>query len=432
MAQQSATGDRRWSRFLNVGLLVGGFGIGQGAIFAIQSWLVAQGEFALLAAFGAHFSFAVLGTLFVDAGSITVLARHVAHLSGKQTSSAEISRIFWETSAFRVILAFLVVVVGGVYALAIAPEGFSRAYVLAALPGFLIWAGNAAGLLDGHKRSGLSGITGSVTFIASALALVLARHESPAAAGAILGGAFSIGNFLTVAAQWAALAAQGWTPRFARITSNGVARSCKDGLAMLCGILPGQLYFRFQIVLSTNYLGPEMTAVLLYAKQVVAAVTQVIGFVLRVEFPGLVQRFSRPAEQNFRTIIDCQKIALFLAVGASIAVFAMGVLMKFGHDDNFDKVALLISASAPTILTLSTLWIISQALAALSRFTLLSLIIVVFVFVGMAVSYLLLATFGVYAFIAGDIASHAVGVVLIYFCLRDLRWVDPLALVQRP
>jgi O-antigen/teichoic acid export membrane protein len=431
MAQRSASGDGRWPRVLNVGLLIGGFGVGQGAIFAVQTWLVAQGEFVLLAAFGAHFSFAVLGTLFVDAGSITVLARHVAHLSGEPTSNKEISRIFWETSTFRAILAFLVIAGGAVYALGIATDGFSRAYVLSALPGFLLWAGNAAGLLDGHKRSGLSGVTGSIAFTASALALIFARHEPSAVAGLILGGAFSVGNFMTVAAQWAALAKQGWMPGLSRITRRGTIQSSKDGFAMLCGILPGQLYFRFQILLSTIYLGAEMTAMLLYAKQIVSAVTQIVGFVLRVEFPGLVQRLSRPAEQNFRTIFDSQKIALHLAVGSTISVFAMGVLMRFVGDSNFNKVALLISASAPTILTLSLLWIMSQPLAALSRFTLLSLIIVVFVLVGMAVSYLLLAAYGVYAFIAGDIASHATGTLLIYFCLRDLRRADPLALVQR-
>jgi O-antigen/teichoic acid export membrane protein len=432
MAQRSAFDLGLWPRVLNVGLLIGGFGIGQGAIFAVQTWLVAQGEFVLLAQFGAHFSFAVLGTLFVDAGSITVLARHVAHLSGKPGAREEISRIFWETSAFRVFLALLIVLGGAIYALTIATEEFPRAYVLSALPGFLIWACNAAGLLDGHKRSGLSGITGSIAYIASAVALVFARHDSPAVAGAMLGAAFSIGNLATVVAQWAVLARHGWMPGFSRISSTGTIRSCKNGLAMLCGILPGQLYFRFQIVLSQAFLGPEQTAMLLYAKQIVAAATQIIGFVLRVEFPGLVQRFSRPAEQNFRTIFDSQKFALYLAVAATFAVLAMGVLMRLGHDEHFNKVALLICASAPTILTLSILWIISQPLAALSRFTLLSLIIVVFVLVGVAVSYLLLASYGVYAFIAGDIASHATGAVLLYFCLRDPKSVDPLASVQRP
>src|SRR5580704_4440101 len=132
MAQRSAFDLALWPRVLNVGLLIGGFGIGQGAIFAVQTWLVAQGELVLLAQFGAHFSFAVLGTLFVDAGSMTVLARHVAHLSGKPGASEEISRIFWETSAFRAVLALLIVLGGAIYALTIATEEFPRAYVLSA------------------------------------------------------------------------------------------------------------------------------------------------------------------------------------------------------------------------------------------------------------------------------------------------------------
>jgi hypothetical protein len=234
---------------------------------------------------------------------------------------------------------------------------------------------------------------------------------------------------MTVAAQWAALAKHGWMPGLAKITRRGTIQSGKDGFAMLCGILPGQLYFRFQILLSTIYLGAEMTAMLLYAKQIVAAVTQIIGFVLRVEFPGLVQRLSRPAEQNFRTIFDSQKTAFHLAIGATVAVFAMGVVMRFGGDNNFSKAALLIAAFSPTILTLSLLWIMSQPLAALGRLTLLSFVIIGFVAVGIAVSYLLLSTYGVYAFIAGDIASHTAGTLLIYFCLRDLRRADPLALV---
>jgi O-antigen/teichoic acid export membrane protein len=432
MAPPFTSNDGRWSRVLNVGLLIGGFGIGQGAIFVAQTWLVAKGEFDLLAAFGTHFSFGVLGALFVDAGSITVLARHVAGLSNGQTSKEEASLIFWETSAFRLLLALVIVLGGVVYALTVVTEGFSRSYLLSASPAFLFLAGNAAGVLDGLKRSGLSGVTGSIAFITSALALIFARHASPAMAGAILGGAFSIGNFLTVMAQWAALVGRGWRPGFPRITQSGMARSVKDGLAMLCGVLPGQLYFRFQLVLSAVYLGAEITAGLLYAKQVIAAVTQVIGFVLRVEFPILVQRFSRGDEQTFRTIFDAQKIAAYLAIGSTVAVFAVGVLMTFVRDYNFTKVALILMAFAPTILTISTMWIMAQALAALSRYAVLALVIAIFVIVGIAVSYLTLGAYGIYAFIAGDIASHATGAALLYLCLRDQKRVGPLTVVQRP
>ncbi len=413
-----------------MGLLVGGFGVGQGSIFAAQTWLVARGEFDLLAAFGTHFSFAILGTLFVDAGSITVLARHVARLSSGHTTTKDISRIFWETTLFRLSLATVIVFGGLVYAVVYTAEGFSRSYLISCSPAFLLWACNAAGVLDGLKRSGLSGITGSIAFVASAVGLIFARHASPEVAGAILGGALSLGNLLTVLAQWIALVKQGWTPGVPSITRSGMVRSVKDGIAMLFGILPGQLYFRFQLLLSATFLGAETTALLLYAKQIVSAVTQIIGFVLRVEFPGLVERFSRPGEHNLRAIFGAQKMAVFVAVSSTISVFGVGVLMEFAEGLNFSKAAFLVILFSPTVGTISFMWIVAQAIAALSRYTVLAIIIAIFVAVGMVVSYALLATYGVYAFVAGDLASHGTGIALLYFYLREQRRIHSTHVMQ--
>ncbi|MGO9361320.1 MAG: hypothetical protein ACLP1D_27190 [Xanthobacteraceae bacterium] len=411
--------EGRWPRFLNIGLLVGGFGLGQGSIFAAQTWLVARGELDLLAAFGTHFSFATLGTLFVDAGAITVLARHVAHLSSGQTSKADISRIFWETSLFRMILALVTIVAAATYTTVVSTDEFSRSYILAAAPGFLLWAVNAAGMLDGLKLSGVSGLTGSVTYVASALALGLAQHASLPGAGAILGGAFSIGNLVTVVAQWAVLRRHGLRPGPPEITRGGMARTTTDGIAMLGGMLPGQAYFRLQLLLSTTYLGAAPTALLLYARNVISGLTQIIGFVLRVEFPGLVRLFSQPDKHNIAAIFGAQKLASFLAIGLTIATVIAGGILTFAPQQSFSRIGVLIVAFSPTILTISIMWIVAQALAALSRYTVLAVIITIFHAVGLAVSYLTLAAHGLYAFVVGDLAAHATGMVLLYFFLRD-------------
>jgi hypothetical protein len=408
----------QWSRIFNVGLLVGGFGLGQGSIFVAQTWLVAQGELVLLAEFGTHFMVATLGTLFVDAGAITLLARHVAHLPGGQVSKADISRFFWETSLFRLILATFTILGGAAYALTSSDE-FSRSYMLSAAPGFLLWAANGAGMLDGLKLSGVSGVTGSITYVASALALALAEHASPAAAGAILGGAFSAGNLATVAIQWAVLGRHGLRPQSPTLTRSGFARAAKDGFAMLGGMLPGQLYFRFQLLLSTTLLGAAPTALLLYARQIISGITQVIGFVLRVEFPGLVQVCARTDKLGFATIFGAQKTAAFLALGLTTAVLGAGFFMTFAQQENFSKVGLLMIAFSPTILTISTMWIVAQALAALSRYTALAVILTVFHVIGMVVSYLTVTRYGVYAFVIGDLAAHATGLLLLCLFLRD-------------
>ncbi|MBR1089235.1 hypothetical protein JQ621_17355 [Bradyrhizobium manausense] len=424
--------DGRWARILNIGLLIGGFGLGQGSIFAAQTWLVARSELDLLAAFGTHFSFAVLGAMFVDAGAITVLARHVAHLAGGHESRKDISLIFWETSLVRLVLALLTILGGTIYAVTISMEPFTSLYVLLASPGFVLCAVNAAGMLDGLKLSGVSGLTGSIIYVASALALIFAPHVSRAMAGAVLGGAFSIGNLLTVLVQWGVLDRHGLRPASPEFTRNGLTRSTKNGLAMLCGTLPGQLYFRFQLLLSTTFLGSETTAFLLYAKQIISGVTQLIGFVLRVEFPALVQVFSQPDKHNFATIFGAQKIATFLAVGSTIATLFAGVGLTFANQRNFSEVGWLLIAFSPTILTISTMWIVAQALAALSRYTVLAFIIAVFAAVGMAVSYLTLSKYGVYAFIAGDMASHATGIILLYLFLREQKSDGSLVAAQGP
>ena len=65
---------------LNLVLLMSGFGLGQGSIFLAQTVLVANHEVSLLARFGTHFSFAMLGIITVEAGSLTVLARQANQL----------------------------------------------------------------------------------------------------------------------------------------------------------------------------------------------------------------------------------------------------------------------------------------------------------------------------------------------------------------
>ena len=89
------------------GLLVGGYGLGQGAIFGVQTWLFARGEFHLLSAFGTQFSFLMLGILLVDAGSATTLARQAAKLQSESTGG-EVWQTFWETAVVRAAIAVLV------------------------------------------------------------------------------------------------------------------------------------------------------------------------------------------------------------------------------------------------------------------------------------------------------------------------------------
>src|SRR5690606_30479576 len=101
----------------------------------------------------------------------------------------------------------------------------------------------------------------------------------PATAGAVLGAAFSAGYLLTVLVQLLALKLAGWGMRFENPRWAGIVSAGCDGLALLGGNLPGQAYFRVQLLISSAWLGPAPTALFIYVKQIVTAVIQLISFV---------------------------------------------------------------------------------------------------------------------------------------------------------
>jgi len=221
LASRSRSFRGQRQRLTNLALLVASLGLGQGVIFVSQSVLIAQGRYDLLADFGVHYSFAVLGIMLVDAGASTTLARMMAGLSREAGERAHVWQVFCETSVIRFVIAALIGLCAVLYVLYGAGEGFSRSYVMSALPGLLLWAFNGVGLLDGLRRSGVSGVSGALAYVATAIGLLIAAHEPASMAGAVLGAAFSIGYGLTLALQWLALARVRLVASFSRAHQGG-------------------------------------------------------------------------------------------------------------------------------------------------------------------------------------------------------------------
>lgn len=408
-----------WRRFINIGLLVSALGLGQGAIFLAQTWLLALGEFELLSAFGTHYSFAMLSILLIDAGATTTLARQVACRTHED--QREIWQRFWETSAWRALLAALVGSAAAVYAWQVAPDAFSRSYVLFALPGALVWACNPAGLLDGLRMSGISGITGAFAYASSAGALVFARGAAPELAGAALGAAFSLGYGVTVAAQWMALRGVGWLPQSPKLTRAGLARALKDSLALLFQLLPGQTMVRVQLLLSAAYLGAETTAIYIYVKQVIIAATLFIGVLLRVDFPELVQKMSRLDRLTVVDVFGAQKATLACAALLTVGGFIVCGAALLAPSFTFSRVASTLVVFVPTILTTSSLLMMAQAAAAFGMYWAVATMIAVGVACGLGVSFLLIDMAKIYALLIGELASHAISFGLLYWCMRRSR-----------
>ena len=423
-AGQRRAGFAHWPHIINLGLLITGLGVGQGTILVVQTWLLASGQLELLSWFGTHYSFAIFGIILTDGGTSTILAREVARLSSGQGATEEFWRIFCETVVFRLSMAALMGIAAAVYAMTAASDGFSRSYLLCALPGLLFWAGNATGLLDGLKLSGISGITGSFAYAASAIALALVPNASPESAGLILGGAFSTGYLLTVLVQWTVLRRYGWKPRIKKVTAAGLVLAFKNASAMLFQLMPGQIVVRVQLTLSGTYLGPETTAMFTYVRQIVTALTMIVAVFLRVDFPGLVQKVSRTKKPSFGGILGAQKMTLSCAVAFTVGAIIVASSSFMMPQSRFSAAASTLLTFSPTILTSSVCVMMMQGMVALGAYAPVARITALSVAVGIAVSCLLFTTGGLYALVAGELVTHLLIFVLISNHLSRLSYLS--------
>jgi O-antigen/teichoic acid export membrane protein len=417
----------RWPRIMNIGLLIAGLGLGQGTIFAVQTWLVTKGSFELLSMFATHYSLAIFGIILVDGGSSAIITRHLARLSGGHEDTEDFWRTVGSTMAFRLLVAVLVSTCAATYVACVPNDGFSRFYVLFGVPGLLLWAGNGVGLLDGLKLSGLSGITGSAAYAASAVGLALAPDASPEIAGSILGGAFTIGYLVTVAAQWAVLRSYGWAPRFRRVTLAGFRRSCRDGIAMVIQAVPGQIILRVQLVLSMTYLGAETTALFAYVKQLIAMASMIIAIILRVEFPGFVQILSRSKERSLRLVLTGQRMALYCAFALTIGgaiVSALGLMIP---QHRISAAAMTLLTFSPSILTISLTLMMVQALVALGAYGAVARGTAIGAALGAVFSALFVRILDIYALLFGEMVFHLACLLLMY---KDMRRSNSASLSQ--
>ncbi|HZF45780.1 MAG TPA: hypothetical protein VEZ26_05565 [Sphingomonadaceae bacterium] len=406
---------------MNLAMLIGGYGAGQGSIFLAQTWLVTQGELELLALFGTHFAFAMFGIIVVEAGSLTILARHAASMEHGEESAAVMWRTFWEMSVFRGFAAIIVIAGAIIFDLTMAASPFSRGYLLFAAPAFLFWALNAAGFLDGLRLSGISGISGSIAYAASALALIVVEDFPPDSAGMVLGGAFTAGYFLTVVVQFVALRLVGWRVRFEKPTRKGIFAAGYGGLALLGGTLPGQLYYRAQLLMCSAWLGPGATALFIYVKQVVTAVVQLTGFIRRVEFPALVQRLTKDTQSPIATIWKVQRKGTYVALAAAVCAFVAGIVLLYNPSEHFSLLGKYLLAYAASIALAGVSRAYEQGLAATGKFGALFVRSFICTMIGLGTSFALARVIGVYAFALGDTLVVLFSIGTILFVLRNQK-----------
>lgn len=396
--------------------MIGGYGLGQGSLFLAQTFLLWHGDLERIAFFGTCFTFAILSILLVDAGSITTLARHTAQARAMPDGAERIWRCFSAVVLVRLAVTSVLVTAGA--ALLVTTDADRDVLVFAACfaPALFVWSLNAAGILDGLEMSGISGLSGSAPYIAGALALLFAHEADLARPGALIGGAMACGYGLAVAIQAISLRLSGLAPRLRRPCPSEIRRAATEGLSVSATMIPGQLYFRAQLLICSAILGVSATAVLIYVNQIVSALGQLTGFIRRVEFPRLVTVVNGPAGDSVGAILAVQRLGLIIAGTAALGtglVAALLVARPSGHNgETLAAVLPALAAYAPTILTTAIMLSLAQGLNAAGRYPLTAAITLPASLAGLAVSTTLAKEIGVAAFAGGEIVANLVGILL--------------------
>lgn len=403
-------------KHLNAALLVGGYAAGQGAIFVAQTLLVAQNLLPLLAAFGSAFSFAILGSLSIEFGALTVLSRETALVDG---DTSRIWANYWAVTAWRLAIGLGVAALAAACAVVV-DDAFFGAYALWALPAALLWPFNATGILDGLRRGGVSGATGSLPYLCSALTLLASTEASPGMAGALLGAALTIGYALALIGQLTALHHAGNAPKFVRPAPGQMLTIGREAGVAFLTTLPGQLYFRYQLLLANLVLGPAGTALFLYAKQIATAFAQVIGMLRRVEFPDLVEGLTtarrRPAE-----LLRRQMTGTLVGVAGAMAMLVGGVAGSLWLPGSLGEAALATALFAPVVIAGAFATAIVQGLQAVRLYGSAAVATAVAVTVGAGVNALAAVWPALGVFVLADLAVYATAAAVSWAAIAGPR-----------
>lgn len=405
-------------KLLNTGMLVGGYGAGQGSLFLAQTWLVARNDLGLLAFFGTHFAFAVLGILIVEAGSIVGLARFTVISETEKLPTGWIWERYWETSVFRLCIAATLSSGVLAYLFLFAPDETTSRFAIFFLPALLLWSFNCAGLIDGLNLSGVSGITASFPFFFASVALWACNVFTVTDKGAVLAAAVSLGYAMSVASHFGLLIFLGYSPRFSMPSRQGLLRAFRDGTALLLTQTPGQFYFRFQLLVCSTVLGEASTAIFVYVKQIVVGFIQITGFLRRAEFPGLIKSMNDGATCGPLAVLKNQRMGTYAAIAANVLLIAATpIIGRFGGEVFHTVAANLVVFSI--IISFSAIdFALAQGLMALGQYGLVSRNLIVSTLLGAAVSYLFAPVFGLYAFALADLLQHTLNIALAQNNLR--------------
>jgi hypothetical protein len=356
--------DIRRRDLLNFAGLLISFVVGQGGLFFTQTIVLAAGNTALLASFGTQLSFTVLALIVTDFGGQYVLG-HDAAAAATIPQQHTVNVTYWHFVYLRSCIGTALVCIQ--IALAFANnDPFSLAFVLCSLPAVVSTAFSITGLLEGNKLSGINGVSTSAPYIAAAAALPLASSPN-FSTGVVLGLAFSAGALCGTVIQFAFLPPNTIMPIPCRFQGTTLRRVAFDGWGALTTLLPGQMYYRLQLVLAHVSFDTNTVAAFIYAKQLATAFAQFLGFVRRIQFPYLVAHLAEYREARGNVHSHARPL-ITLAFALTLLIAASATCGLFLLPPSMTEAAFIMLILAPSVMAGGYAALVTQHLQAMADF----------------------------------------------------------------
>lgn len=394
-----------------IGGLVGGFAIGQGSVFVVQTWLLTQGKLAVIASFGYALAILSLAQWIADWGGLILLSRHA--ILGRDFGAV------WAANLARLIIALPITLVLATLIILYGSDAFAAGILWGGLLVAPLWAFNLSGFLDGHGKSATSGPTAALPWIGSAIAtyiLFRAAADGPLMAyGLVVGIAYTAGCAACVLLQYG-IARSVCSIRFSRVTRKDTLAFLREGAAYCLGEFPNQLYGRLLIVIVSASLGQQVMGLYVYIRQILIGIAQVIGFIKRVEFPKLAMAL---ATHDWRRMMKSQSVNLGFSavvfVGAVVAFFLRATLPA-----RFDEVAYYFLFFAPVL----PIWALSmsfgQAVILHGRMNFYSMVLIATIATSALFTYHFTRTFGLTFIAACEVTMYTIQLSIFAGAMRRM------------
>ena len=287
-----------------------GFLLGQGSMFAVQTYLVAQQQFSLISAVGIFLGILTLFQGVADGGGIFLLSKYRSeNLQNQYFYAFLLARVLF--TSFFLALLYLI-------SFFVTYEHWKFLLIFVAVNSF-IWVFNINGILDFEKLNKKLIYTSSINWLIASIILYFFDKNQKIIE--LIGFGFSFGTLINVISQYLIVR----KINISLFQVNPTYKNVEMQLKVICahgfGYIAAQGYGRLLPIFTNYYLSSTLAGYCIYAKSLASAIGQLVIFTRRADYGRLVELVNKE-EWNIKSILKVQQVGIYISfVAFLISIF---------------------------------------------------------------------------------------------------------------